>query len=44
MSNLITTESDINEIFENAIKDPSLLSTLDINNLLNSLENDKNDY
>lgn len=35
---------DISEIFENAIKDPELLSTLDIEKLLGSLENDKNDY
>jgi len=35
---------DINELFENAIKDPTLLSTLDIDSLLSSLENDKNDY
>jgi hypothetical protein len=35
---------DINELFENAIRDPSLLSTLDIDSLLSSLENDKNDY
>ena len=35
---------NINEIFENALKDPSLLSNLDINNLLDSLENSKNDY
>jgi hypothetical protein len=35
---------NVNEIFENAMKDPSLFSTIDIENLLNSLENEKNDY
>lgn len=35
---------NIKEIFENATKDPSLFSTLDIENLLNSVENSKNDY
>jgi len=35
---------NINEIFENAMKDPSLFSTLDINKLLESVENEKNDY
>ena len=35
---------NIDEIFENAMKDPSLFSTLDIENLLDSIENTKNDY
>ena len=35
---------NINQIFEDALTDPSLLSTLDIYNLLDSLENTKNDY
>ena len=35
---------NVNEIFENALKDPSLLSDIDIDELLNSLENSKNDY
>ena len=35
---------DIYEIFENAIKDPDLLSPLDIDKLLQSLENEKNEY
>jgi hypothetical protein len=39
-----TPKLDINQLFENAMKDPTLFSTLDINNLLNSIENDKNDY
>jgi hypothetical protein len=38
------TSINVNEIFESAIKDPSLFSTLDINNLLESIENEKNDY
>ena len=36
--------TDINEIFDNALKDPSLLSKLDIDKLLDSLENPSNDY
>jgi hypothetical protein len=35
---------NINKMFEEAIKDPSLFSTIDIENLLNTLETDKNDY
>lgn len=35
---------DINELFENAMKDPTLFSTMDIEKLLESIENDKNDY
>ena len=35
---------EINEIFERAKKDPSLFSTMDIENLLNTIENEKNDY
>lgn len=40
------TESniDINEIFENAMKDPELFSTLDIEKLLENIENEKNNY
>ena len=34
----------VNEIFEQALKDPSLFSTLDIDALLDSIESDKNDY
>jgi hypothetical protein len=37
-------DAQINEIFENAVKDPELFSTIDIDNLLESIENDKNDY
>jgi len=40
----MTDNLDINELFENAMKDPSLFSTLDIDKLLGSIENDKNDY
>ena len=39
-----TETYDINQIFEDAIKDPNLFSTIDIDNLLNSIETDKNDY
>jgi hypothetical protein len=35
---------DVSEIFENARKDPTLFSTVDIQNLLDSIENEKNDY
>lgn len=35
---------DINKLFENAMSDPTLLSTIDIDKLLDSLENDRNDY
>jgi len=35
---------NVNEIFENARKDPSLFSTMNIQDLLNSIENEKNDY
>lgn len=35
---------DINELFENAMKDPTLFSTMDVEKLLESIENDKNDY
>lgn len=44
MDNAKTNEININKMFEDAIKDPSLFSTLDIENLLNTLETDKNDY
>lgn len=39
-----TNEININKMFEDAIKDPNLFSTIDIENLLNTLETDKNDY
>ena len=35
---------NINEIFENARRDPTLFSTMDIEKLLDSIENEKNDY
>jgi hypothetical protein len=35
---------NINQLFEEALNDPSLLSTLDIDNLLDSIESTKNDY
>ena len=35
---------DINELFANAISDPTLLSNIDIEKLLDGLETDKNDY
>jgi hypothetical protein len=36
--------NEIQEIFENARKDPELFSTIDIEQLLTSIESDKNDY
>jgi len=38
------SEFDVNEIFENALKDPELFSTLDIEKLLENIENEKNNY
>lgn len=35
---------NINEIFENARRDPTLFSTMDIEKILDSIENEKNDY
>ena len=35
---------NINEIFENAVKDPSTFSTLDIDQLLDKIENETNAY
>jgi hypothetical protein len=40
----MTDKIIIKELFENALKDPSLLSNLDVKKLLESLENRKNDY
>jgi len=37
-------QTNVNKIFEQALKDPSLFSTLDIDALLDSIESDKNDY
>ena len=36
--------NQIQEIFENARKDPELFSTIDIEQLLESIESEKNDY
>lgn len=40
----MTEKINVNEIFENAMNDPTLFSTLDIENLLDSIQNVKNDY
>ena len=40
----INNSVNINEIFENALQDPSLLSNIDIDELLGTLETSKNDY
>jgi hypothetical protein len=45
MNNSININSDtINNVYEEALKDPSLLSQLDVDELLNSLEDNNNDY
>lgn len=41
---LMDNKINIKELFENALKDPTLLSNIDIQKLLDSLENRKNDY
>jgi len=41
---MMTEKININQLFEKAMKDPELFSTLDIHHLLQSIENDKNDY
>ena len=40
----MSNQEYIHEIYENALKDPSLISTLDIDQLLDELETDKNAY
>lgn len=42
--NKMNENINVNEIFENARKDPTLFSTIDIQNLLDSIEHEKNDY
>lgn len=37
-------KNEINEMFDDAMNDPSLFSNIDIENLLDSIENIKNDY
>jgi len=37
-------EINVDEILQNALNDPSLFSKLDINELLDNIENKKNDY
>jgi len=44
MTEKINKKIDLKELFENAMKDPTLLSDLDVKKLLESLENVKNDY
>ena len=44
MENQNKEEMNIDQIFEDAMNDSSLLSTINIDNLLNTLENTKNDY
>lgn len=41
---IIITNMDVKEIFEQALKDPSLTSNLDIEKLVESLEDERNDY
>jgi hypothetical protein len=44
MTDNVIETININEIYESALKDPALFSTIDIEQLLNSIENEKNDY
>jgi hypothetical protein len=45
LSNIPEINADtINDIMKDALNDPSLLSTLDVNKLLNTLDDDKHDY
>lgn len=43
-NNKCITSDTIDQVYKDAINDPSLLSTLDIDELLDSLENETNDY
>ena len=38
------SSEEVNKIFESAVKDPTLLSTIDVESLLSSIEDSKNDY
>lgn len=38
------SNDEVNKIFESAMKDPTLLSTIDVDSLLSSIEDSKNDY
>ncbi len=40
----MTTNDEVKEIFEAAIKDPSLLSTINIESLIDNIEDDANNY
>ena len=43
-TNIVITSENVSEMFASAIADPTLLSNIDIENLLSSLENDNTDY
>jgi hypothetical protein len=38
------TAETINQVYQDALADPSLLSTLNVDELLSTLETNKNDY
>lgn len=38
------TADDINQVYQDALRDPSLLSSMNVDELLDSLETSKNDY
>jgi hypothetical protein len=38
------TDINLRKIYEDALNDPELMGTLDIDNILDTLENDQNDY
>lgn len=45
MDNIMELTADtINDVYNEAIKDPSLLASLDVEQLLSTLENENNDY
>ena len=43
-TNIVITSENVSEMFASAIADPTLLSNIEIENLLSSLENDNTDY
>lgn len=44
MDSVVVTNENVEEIFKNALQDPSLLSAIDIDQLLNMMDNPKTDY
>jgi len=44
MDSVVVTNENVEEIFKNALQDPSLLSAIDIDQLLSMMDNPKTDY